>query len=85
MSRRLKVLTSRALAGLFLLLGGGLLALVALELLAPADSASGPALGFTQLLPQFSLGLMWLAVGMVLLKPHLLKPRRAKPDKGDTT
>lgn len=73
----------RVFAVMFLLLGGGLLALVTVELLAPADSASGSALGFSQLLPQFSLGLMWLAVGMVLLKPHLLKPRAAHTDKSD--
>lgn len=76
-------LLRRIAAVLFLLLGGGLLLLVAVELLAPADSASGQALGFSELLPQFSLGLMWLAVGMVLLKPRLLKPRRAHADKGD--
>lgn len=57
----------RRIAGIaFLVLGSGLLALLLWDLAAPATGDT--ALGLREGLPMASLGLLWLAVGLWLLR-----------------
>ena len=64
----------RRIAGIvFLVLGCGLLALLLWDLAVPA--AGDTALGLREGLPMASLGLLWLAVGLWLLR----RKRRGEP------